>query len=347
MKQYKVGLVGIGAVGTEMVKVLRQRKFPASEIRILATRERDEEVAGETFHVLETKPEAFDGLDVVLFAGTEGSKGASKQFGWEAVKRGCVVIDNGDDYRMDDRVPLVIPEINGDALEKHQGFIANPNCSTIITLMGIAPLHRRVPLKRMVAVTYQSVSGTGRAAIDELDQQIRAYAAGSYSPAEACLSGAPKAAYPHQIAFNVLPQIGSAKKEMPGFTTEEAKMTFESRKILGCPDLKVASTCVRVPVFYAHSVAVHAEFSGPMTPEAAREILAQADGVKVIDDLAASQYPMPLFTGGGDIVSVGRIRVDPSVDNGLALFCCGDNIRKGAAQNAVQIAEEMIRRKLI
>jgi aspartate-semialdehyde dehydrogenase len=338
MKQYKVGLVGIGAVGTEMIKVLRQREFPASEIRILATRERDEEVAGETFHVLETKPEAFDGLDIVLFAGTEGSKGASKLFGWEAVSRGCVVIDNGDDYRMDERVPLVIPEINGDALEKHQGFIANPNCSTIITLMGVAPLHRRVPLKRLVAVTYQSVSGTGRAAIEELEQQIRAYVNGGEMSVKA---------YPHPIAFNVLPQIGSAKKEMPGFTTEEAKMTFESRKILGCPDLKVASTCVRVPVFYAHSVAVHAEFGGPMTPEAARELLSQADGVKVIDDLAAGQYPMPLFTGGGDIVTVGRIRADPSVENGLALFCCGDNIRKGAAQNAVQIAEEMIRRKLI
>ena len=338
MKQYKVGLVGIGAVGTEMVKVLRQRKFPASEIRILATRERDEEVAGETFHVLEAKPEAFDGLDIVLFAGTEGSKGASKLYGWEAVKRGAVVIDNGDDYRMDDRVPLVIPEINPEALDRHQGFIANPNCSTIITLMGIAPLHKKVPLKHLTAVTFQSVSCTGRAAIEELDQQLRAYASGGEMSVKA---------YPHQIALNVLPQIGSAKKEMPGFTTEEAKMTFESRKILGCPDLRIASTCVRVPVFYAHSVAVHAEFSAPMTPEAAREILSQTEGVKVIDDLAASQYPMPLFTGGGDIVNVGRIRVDPSVENGLALWCCGDNIRKGAAQNAVQIAETMIRRGLI
>ena len=338
MKQYKVGLVGIGAVGTEMVKVLRQRKFPASEIRILATRERDEEVAGETFHVLEARPEAFDGLDIVLFAGTEGSKGASKQYGWEAVKRGCVVIDNGDDYRMDDRVPLVVPEINPEALDRHQGFIANPNCSTIITLMGIAPLHRSVPLRHMTAVTFQSVSGTGRAAIEELEQQVRAYAAGGEMSVKA---------YPHQIAFNVLPQIGSAKKEMPGFTTEEAKMTFESRKILGCPDLKVSSTCVRVPVFYAHSVAIHAEFSAPMTPETAREILSRTEGVKVIDDLANAQYPMPLFTGGGDVVNVGRIRTDPSVENGLALFCCGDNIRKGAAQNAVQIAEEMIRRGLI
>ncbi|MBP7637346.1 MAG: aspartate-semialdehyde dehydrogenase [Kiritimatiellae bacterium] len=338
MKQYKVGLVGIGAVGTEMVKVLRQRKFPASEIRILATRERDEEVAGETFHVLEAKPEAFDGLDIVLFAGTEGSKGASKQYGWEAVKRGAVVIDNGDDYRMDERVPLVIPEINPEALDRHQGFIANPNCSTIITLMGIAPLHKQVPLRHMTAVTFQSVSGTGRAAIEELEQQARAYATGA---------GMAVNAYPHQIAFNVLPQIGGVKKEMPGFTSEEAKLTFESRKILGSPELRIASTCVRVPVFYAHSIAIHAEFSAPMPPEQAREILARADGVKVIDDLAAAQYPMPLFIGGGDDVGVGRIRVDPSVENGLALWCCGDNIRKGAAQNAVQIAEAMIRRSLI
>ncbi len=338
MKQYKVGLVGIGAVGTEMVKVLRQRKFPASEIRILATRERDEEVAGETFHVLEAKPEAFDGLDIVLFAGTEGSKGASKQYGWEAVKRGAVVIDNGDDYRMDERVPLVIPEINPEALDRHQGFIANPNCSTIITLMGIAPLHKQVPLRHMTAVTFQSVSGTGRTAIEELEQQARAYATGGAMAVNA---------YPHQIAFNVLPQIGGAKKEMPGFTSEEAKMTFESRKILGSPELRIASTCVRVPVFYAHSIAIHAEFSAPMSPEQAREILARTEGVKVIDDLAAAQYPMPLFTGGGDDVGVGRIRVDPSVENGLALWCCGDNIRKGAAQNAVQIAEAMIRRGLI
>lgn len=338
MKQYRVGLVGIGAVGTEMVKVLRQRKFPASEIRILARSERDEVVAGETFHVREAKPEAFDGLDFALFAGTEGSKGASKLFGWEAVKRGCIVIDNGDDFRMEDRVPLVIPEINGDALAKHQGFIANPNCSTIITLMGLAPLHRVVPIKRFVACTYQSVSGTGRAAVEELEQQTRAWATGGAIAVKA---------YPYQIAFNLIPQIGSAKKEMPGFTTEEAKMLFETRKILGAPEIRVAATCVRVPVFYAHSIAVHIEFSGPMSPERAREILAKAPGVQVLDDLAAGKYPMPLPLAHTDDTVVGRIRVDASVENGLALFAVGDNIRKGAALNAVQIAEEMIRRKLV
>lgn len=339
MKEYRVGLVGIGAVGTEMIKVLRQRKFPCSEIRVLATRDRDEEIAGETFKVRATTPEAFDGLDIVLFAGTEGSKGASRQWGWEAVKRGAVVIDNGDDFRMDPRVPLVIPEINPEALDKHQGFIANPNCSTIITLMGIAPLHNAIPLKHMTAVTFQSVSGAGRSAILELRDQINAIAEGR-EIAE------PKA-FNYQIACNVLPQIGSQKPEMPGYTSEEAKLTFETRKILGVPDMQISSTCVRVPVFYAHSVAVHASFTRPMTPEHAREILAATEGIKVVDDLDAKQYPMPLFTGGGDDVQVGRIREDSSVENGLALFCCGDNIRKGAAQNAVQIAETMIKRGLI
>ena len=338
MKKYRVGLVGIGAVGTEIIKVLRQRNFPASEIRILARSTREETVAGETFQVVEASAEAFDGLDIALFAGTEGSKGASKLYGWEAVARGCIVIDNGDDYRMDARVPLVIPEINAEALAGHQGLICNPNCSTVITLMGLAPLHRVVPIKRVTAVTFQSVSGTGRAAVDELDQQSRGWAAGrTLEPS----------VYPRQIVFNVLPQIGGPKAEMPGYTSEEAKLLFESRKILSAPELRVAATCVRVPVFYAHSVALHVEFSGPMSPERAREILTQAPGVRVRDDLAKSEYPTPLDVQDGDDVQVGRIRNDPSVENGLALWVVGDNIRKGAAQNAVQIAEEMIRRKLI
>lgn len=342
MKQYKVGLVGIGAVGTEMIKVLRQRKFPASEIRVLATRERDEEIAGETFHVLATTPEAFDGLDIVLFAGTEGAKGASKMWGQVAVSKGAVVIDNGDDFRMVEDVPLVIPEINGDDMEamfrKGSRFIANPNCSTIITLMGIAPLHRVNPLKHMTAVTFQSVSGAGRAAIEELSAQMRQVAAGEPT--------APKA-FAHQIVANVIPQIGGPKQEMPGYTTEEAKLTFESRKILGDPSLQISCTCVRVPVFYAHSIAVHATFANPISVEQARTILAGAPGVEIVDDLPAAVYPMPKDFGGKDNVGVGRIRIDPSVENGLALWCSGDNIRKGAALNAVQIAEELIRRNLI
>lgn len=342
MKQYKVGLVGIGAVGTEMIKVLRQRKFPASEIRVLATRERDEEIAGETFHVLATTPEAFDGLDIVLFAGTEGAKGASKMWGQVAVSKGAVVIDNGDDFRMVEDVPLVIPEINGDDMEamfrKGSRFIANPNCSTIITLMGIAPLHRVNPLKHMTAVTFQSVSGAGRAAIEELSAQMRQVAAGEPT--------APKA-FAHQIVANVIPQIGGPKQEMPGYTTEEAKLTFESRKILGDPSLQISCTCVRVPVFYAHSIAVHATFANPISVEQAKTILAGAPGVEIVDDLSAAVYPMPKDFGGKDNVGVGRIRIDPSVENGIALWCSGDNIRKGAALNAVQIAEELIRRNLI
>lgn len=338
MKQLRVGLVGIGAVGSEMIKVLRQRRFPASEIRILARSERDEVVAGESFHVRATTPEAFEGLDIALFAGTEGAKGASKLYGWEAVKRGCVVIDNGDDFRMDARVPLVIPEVNGDALAAHEGFIANPNCSTIITMMGLAPLHRVVPIEHFTAVTFQSVSGTGRDAIDELDRQARAWAGGH--PVEHTV-------YPRQIFLNVLPRIGGLKAELPGFTSEEAKLLFESRKILGAPELRVSATCVRVPVFYAHSVALHVKFSRPMPPERAREILAATPGVLVRDDLSQQSFPTPLDVQHGDEVHVGRIRSDPGEENGLALWVVGDNIRKGAAQNAVQIAEELIRRGLL
>lgn len=333
MSKYRLGLVGIGAVGTEVIKILRQRSFPAEEIRVLATSERDEEIAGETFHVMPTTPEAFDGLDYAIFAGTEGAKGASQRFGWEAVSRGVTVVDNGDDFRMDDRVPLVIPEVNPEALENHQGFIANPNCSTIIALMALGPLHRAAGIKRFIASTYQAVSGTGRGAIVELENQVRAYADGKAMEHEV---------YPHQIAFNVLPQIGGLKNTMPGYTSEEAKMLFESRKILGAGKLKVSTTCVRVPVFNAHSEAINMEFERSMSPEEAREILCAAPGVKVIDDVANAQYPLPINVSGTDDVYVGRIRADESTENGLALFVVGDNIRKGAALNAIQIVEKLI-----
>jgi len=333
MNKYKIGIVGIGAVGTEMVRVLRERNFPASEIRILARSERDEEVAGETFHVIPGSPEAFEGLDFAFFAGTEGAKGASQLYGWEAVKRGVTVIDNGDDFRMDARVPLVIPEINPDALDQHQGFIANPNCSTIIAMMALGPLHRAARIRRFIASTYQSVSGTGRGAIAELEQQVRAYAKSEPLKHET---------YPHQIAFNVLPQIGGPKAEMPGYTSEEAKMLFETRKILNDDQIRVSSTCVRVPVFYGHAEALNIEFERPLSPEEAREILATSPGVEVVDNLKDALYPLPIHTAGRDNVQVGRIRPDNSVENGLALFVAGDNIRKGAALNAVQIAETLV-----
>lgn len=334
MKQYKVGIVGIGAVGAELVKILRQRQFPAAEIRIMARSARTEEINGESFEVRATTPEAFEGLDFALFAGTEGSKGASQQFGWDAARRGVIVIDNGDDFRMDDRVPLVIPEVNPQAMKGHLNFIANPNCSTIIALMALAPLHRRVPIRRLIAATYQSVSGTGKAAIDELDAQARAYGSAQ--------EVAPQV-YPHRIAFNLLPHIGGLKAECPGYTSEEVKLGNESRKILGAPNLKVSSTCVRVPVFLAHSEALFVEFERPVDPAEARSWLENAPGVKVVDDVAQAQYPMPLMAEGRDEVLVGRIRRDTCLDNGLALFVAGDNIRKGAALNAVQIAETLIK----
>jgi aspartate-semialdehyde dehydrogenase len=332
-KKYRVGIVGIGAVGTEMVKVLRQRQFPCEEIRIMARTAREEEVAGELFNVVETTPEAFDGLDFAFFAGTEGAKGASQQYGWQAVERGVIVIDNGDDFRMDPRVPLVVPEINPEALANHQGFIANPNCSTIIALMAVGPLHRAAGLRRMVAATYQAVSGTGRNAILELEQQLTDHAAGKP------LS---HAAYPHQILLNVLPQIGGLKAEMPGFTSEEAKMLFETRKILGDDRIKVCTTCVRVPVLNGHSEALFLEFEKPLSVADATRILGSAKGVQVVDDTAKAVYPMPLTVSGTDDCLVGRIRQDTSTENGLCLFVSGDNIRKGAALNAVQIAEALI-----
>jgi aspartate-semialdehyde dehydrogenase len=275
--------------------------------------------------VVETTPEAFDGLDFAFFAGTEGSKGASQQFGWQAVERGVVVIDNGDDFRMDPRVPLVVPEVNGDALKDHQGFIANPNCSTIIAMMAVGPLHRAAGLKRMVASTYQAVSGTGRNAIVELEQQLHDYVAGKPRVTEA---------YPHQILLNVLPQIGGLKPELPGYTSEEAKMLFETRKILGDDQIRVSTSCVRVPVFYGHAEALNLEFERPLNVEDAKAVLNAAAGIQIVDDTANADYPMPLAVEGQDDCLVGRIREDPSTENGLCLFVAGDNIRKGAALNA-------------
>jgi aspartate-semialdehyde dehydrogenase len=335
MKKYRVGVVGIGAVGGEMVRVLNQRGFPLEELRILARRERDEVIDGRTYHVVPAEPDAFQGLDFAFFAGTEGAKGASQQLGWPAVERGVIVIDNGDDFRMDPRVPLVIPEVNPEALAKHRGFISNPNCSTIIALVALGPLHRVNRIKRFVAATYQAVSGTGRQAIEELENQVKDYVAGRPPRHEA---------YPHPIAFNLIPKIGGGKKEIPGCTSEECKMRNESRKILGDKRLRATATCVRVPVFNGHSEALFVEFAKPMSPEQAREILAKAPGIRIVDDLDSDRYPMPRDVSGQDDVFVGRIRADESVRNGLALFVAGDNIRKGAATNAVQIAEALIAR---
>lgn len=333
MKSYHVCIVGIGAVGTEMVRVLKKRNFPVKSLTILARSERTETIDGVGYPVKVASAEAFKGMDFAFFAGTEGAKGASQTLGWEAVKQGCVAIDNGDDFRMDPRVPLVIPEINPEALKQSQGLISNPNCSTIIALMALAPLHKAARIVRFTAATYQAVSGTGAPAIRELEGQVKAWAAGQPLPKPE--------QYPHPIAFNVLAQIGSAKDDS-GETTEEIKMRKETHKILGDSRIRICTTCVRVPVFNAHSEALFVEFEKPISPEQAREILLQAPGVKLMDDVKHSVYPMPIEASGQYDVRVGRIRKDPSVEHGLALFVSGDNIWKGAALNAVQIAEKLI-----
>jgi aspartate-semialdehyde dehydrogenase len=332
MNRYNVCVVGIGAVGTEMVRLLEKRHFPMKSLTILARSERDEVIDGKKYTVKAASPDAFDGMDFAFFAGTEGAKGASQTLGWEAVRRGCIVIDNGDDFRMDPRVPLVIPEINEDALKDHQGFIANPNCSTIIALMPLAPLHKAAKVRRIVASTYQAVSGTGAPAVKELEAQARAWAAGQPLPREV---------YPHQIVFNVIPSVGSFRDDS-GETTEEIKMRKETHKILGDSSIRVGNTCVRVPVINGHSIAMNVEFERPLSPEQARELLRHAPGVKVIDDPKHAAYPMPIHASGEYDVEVGRIRKDQSTENGLVLWCSGDNIWKGAAQNAIQIAEALI-----
>ena len=332
MKKYNVVVVGIGAVGTEMVRLLRARNFPVSNLTIFARSERSEVIDGISYPVKVGSPDAFAGVDFAFFAGTEGAKGASQTLGWEAAKRGCIVIDNGDDFRMDARVPLVIPEINSEALKGHQGLIANPNCSTIVALMPLAPLHRAAKMRRITASTYQAVSGTGAPAVKELEAQARAWAAGQPLPREV---------YPHQILFNVIPSVGSFKDDS-GETTEEIKMRKETHKILGDSSIRIGNTCVRVPVINGHSIAINVEFEKPLSPEQARALLAKEPGVKVVDDPKNAKYPMPIHASGDYDVLVGRIRKDQSADNGLVLWCSGDNIWKGAAQNAIQIAEKMI-----
>ena len=311
-RRYRVGVVGAGMVGERLVEVT------------IAGRERD---------VIETCEAAFDGLDVALFAGTEGESGASQLFGWKAAEKGVFVVDNGSDYRMDPRVPLVVPEINPEALRGHQGFIANPNCSTMQMVVALAPLHRAAGLKRVVVSTYQAVSGTGRAGVRALAGQRE--------------GGKDLGPYPAPIYNNCIPQVGSMKGKYAGYYTEEVKMIEETRKILGCPDLPVSATCVRVPVENCHSESVNAEFERALSPEEARRILSQSEGVIVVDAPEKSLYPLALNADGEDAVFVGRIRKDPSRPNTLDMWIVSDNLLKGAALNAVQIAEKAIEMGLI
>ncbi len=338
MRKYKVAIAGAtGAVGREMMKVLEEREFPVGELVPLAS-ERSEgqklEFMGGEVVVRRLRPDSFAGVDIGLF-----SPGAtvSREFAPHAARAGAVVIDNSSAFRMEADCPLVVPEVNPGDVElalKPGGrrIIANPNCSTIQLVVAMKPLHDAAGLKKVIVATYQSVSGAGHKGIDELEKQARAL----FNMDE------PKyEKFPHRIAFNLLPEIG--KDSGNGYTEEEMKMVNESRKILGIPDLAVSATCVRVPIFYCHSEAAHLFFERPLSPEKAREILREAPGVKVVDELHDHVYPMPLLGAGNDDTLVGRIRTDLSAPNGLALFVVSDNLRKGAATNAVQIAELLIR----
>ncbi len=328
-----VGIVGAtGAVGQELLQLLHNRNFPMAQLRLLASARSLGKVvaaAGKKYVIEEATADAFDGLDIAFFA-AGGS--VTRALAPAAVKAGCLVIDKSSHYRMDPEVPLVIPEINPEGLRSHRGIIANPNCSTAVTLMALWPLHLAFGLKRYFAATYQSVSGTGAEAVRELENQVSAHVRGE--PIE-------RKVYPYQIAFNVIPQVDSFGEN--GYTGEETKMMLESRKIMGLPQLKVSATTVRVPVVRAHSVAVNAEFERPVSVAAARAAIAAFAGAELVDDPAKQIYPTPLDFSKKVKCGVGRIRIDTALDNGLALWVSGDNLWKGAALNAVQNAELMVR----
>lgn len=317
-----------GAVGIEMMRVLERRAFPVGKLTLLASARsagKKLDFLGAPVEVGELTAAAFDGVDFALFS-AGGS--VSKEFAPAAVKAGAVVVDNSSAFRMDPDVPLVVPEINAAAARAHRGIIANPNCTTAITLLGLWPLHRAFGVKRLWASSYQAVSGSGAKAIEELKQQVEALARGAE---------APRAVYPWQIAFNVIPQVDAFLES--GYTREEMKMENEGRRIMGLPGFRASVTCVRVPVYRAHSVAVSAEFERPVSLEAAREALAAAPGLRLVDEPSKSGYPVPLHVAGQDDCEIGRLRIDCALDNGLSFWICGDQLLKGAALNAVQIAE--------
>ncbi|MDG2169721.1 MAG: aspartate-semialdehyde dehydrogenase [Opitutales bacterium] len=326
---YSVGIVGAtGAVGKELIRLLYERNFPIGNLRLLASaRSKGKTITYEdhSFDVEEATPESFDDLDIALLS---AGSGITKALAPEAARRGCVVVDNSSAFRMDEEVPLIIPEINPEAAKAHKGIIANPNCSTIVALMALYPMHKAFGLKRFFASTYQAVSGTGADAIVELDNQVKALV--NDQPVE-------KEVYPHQIAFNVLPHVDVFLED--GYTKEEMKMLNEGRKIMGLPDLKVSCTCVRVPVYRAHCVSIQAEFEQPVEVAAARDAVSNFPGSELCDDVDNLQYPMPIDYSEKVNCGVGRIRKDSALENGLSLWVSGDQLWKGAALNAIQIAE--------
>ncbi|WP_026098113.1 aspartate-semialdehyde dehydrogenase [Kamptonema formosum] len=336
-QSYRVAILGAtGAVGAELLELLESRQFPLADLKLLASPRsagRTLPFKGERLPVEQVEERSFENVDIVL-----ASAGGSTSKGWapKAVAAGAVVIDNSSAFRMNPQVPLVVPEINPEAAAGHQGIIANPNCTTILMSVAVWPLHRVEPVQRIVAATYQSASGAGARAMEEMKEQARAILAGVTPKTEI---------FPYPLAFNLFPHNTPLNEQ--GYCEEEMKMVNETRKIFGAPNLRVSATCVRVPVLRAHSEAVNLEFGKPFSPALAREILSQAPGVRVVEDWQANHFPMPAEASGKDEVLVGRIRQDISHPCGLELWLSGDQIRKGAALNAVQIAELLGEKNLL
>ena len=342
MKKYRIGIVGAtGAVGQEIISLLEKREFPVAEARLLASANsagRQMQACGNLETIQETTTDSFKDLDIAIFSA--GSK-QSLEFAEASRQHGCVVIDNSSAFRMDPLVPLVVPEINPEDLEKHQGIIANPNCSTALALMGLYPLHKRFGLKRFIASTYQAVSGAGAAGFDALENELKA----QFAPEENSSTATKDSPFPHPIAHNLLPHIDDFRED--GYTKEELKMKNESRKILGNPALKVSCTCVRVPVYRAHSISLSAEFSQPVNVPDAKAAIEGFNGAELWDLPNANRYPTPLQYAEKEDCGVGRIRIDQAFDNGLSLWVVGDQLWKGAALNAIQIAETLVEKKCL
>ena len=333
MKTYNVAVLGAtGAVGQEMIRILEERDFPVGKLVPLASARsagKTLKFKGEDVTIELACEEAFEGIDIVLGA---AENDIAEKFAPAIVKAGCVFVDNSSAFRLNPDVPLVVPEVNPEDVKWNKGIISNPNCSTIITMTAVNALNSIAPIRTMTTSTYQAVSGAGAAGPVELENEIAAIAKGeSYEPK----------VFSHQIAYNLIPQIGGEKFE--GYTSEEMKMQNEGRKIMHLPELLVNCTCVRVPVIRSHSISATVIFDRPVSVEEARAVIAKAPGCKLVDDLGAKQYPMPLETSGQDIVYVGRIRKDLTNPNGIQLWCCGDQVRKGAATNAIQIAELLVK----
>ena len=333
MKQVKVGILGAtGAVGQEMMKILAERQFPLRELHLLASEHsvgREMEFCGKKIAVELACPEAFRGLDIVLGA---AENDIAEKFAPAIREAGAVFVDNSSAFRLDPEVPLVVPEINPEDVKRHKGIISNPNCTTIISLVAVNALNKLSAIRSIVASSYQAVSGAGAAGPKELMAEVEALREGrTYAPQ----------VFQYQIAYNVIPQIGG--EAFGGYTSEEMKLQNEGRKIMHLPELKVSCTCVRVPVVRSHSVSLLVRTKEKITAAQARELIANAPGCQLVDDLGERQYPMPLDTSDQDLVFVGRIREDLIEDNGLNIWCCGDQVRKGAATNAVQIAELLVK----